>query len=253
MNILTRKANGIFTITFNRPEKKNAITAAMYESMANALKNAEVDNEVRVILFTGSDNIFTAGNDLEDFIKNAAQLGSEDEKNPVVQFMLALSGAQKPVIAAVAGLAIGIGTTMLLHCDLVYLADNTKLSVPFSQLGLCPEFASSVLMQNAAGYHRAAEKLLLGEAFSASEALAMGIANRVIPGEELLDFVTQQANKLVDLPATSLRATKRLMKSAQTNLINTTMREEMLQFSQMLHAPEAKVAFQAFFQKRQPG
>lgn len=252
MDILTHKENGILTITFNRPEKKNAITAAMYQSMAEALHSAETDNEVRVILFTGSDSIFTAGNDLEDFIKNVAQLTNDGEKSPIVQFMLALSNAQKPLIAAVAGVAVGIGATMLMHCDLVYLADNAKLSMPFSQLGLCPEFASSVLLQNIVGYHRAAEKLLFGEAFSAQEALEMGIANKIIPAEELLDFANQQANKLVVLPAASLRATKRLMKSNQTNLINATMREEMQQFSVMLNAPEAKEAFMAFFQKRKP-
>jgi len=252
MDILTHKENGILTITFNRPEKKNAITTAMYQSMAEALRSAETDNEVRVILFTGSDSIFTAGNDLEDFMKNVAQLTSEGEKSPIIQFMLALSSAQKPVIAAVAGLAVGIGTTMLMHCDLVYLADNAKLSMPFSQLGLCPEFASSILLQRIAGYHRAAEKLLLGEAFSAQEALEMGMANKLVPAAELRHFANQQANKLVALPATSLRATKHLMKSSQINLINDVMREELQQFGTMLSAPEAREAMMAFFQRRKP-
>jgi enoyl-CoA hydratase/carnithine racemase len=252
MDILTQKANGIFTITFNRPEKKNAITAAMYQSMADALQNAGKDNEVRVILFAGSDNVFTAGNDSEDFMKNAAQLASDAEKSPVVQFMLALSSAQKPVIAAVAGLAVGIGTTMLMHCDLVYLADNAKLSMPFSQLGLCPEFASSLLLQNAVGYHRAAEKLLLGEAFNAQEAFDSGLANKIVPAGELFNFATLQANKLVALPAASLRTTKRLMKSSHTKLTNEVMREEMQQFAMMLNAPEAREALMAFFQKRKP-
>jgi enoyl-CoA hydratase/carnithine racemase len=252
MDILTKKENGIFTITFNRPDKKNAITAAMYQSMADELRNAETDKEVRVILFTGSDSVFTAGNDLEDFMKNAAQLASDAEKSSVVQFMLALSSAQKPVIAAVAGIAVGIGTTMLMHCDLVYLADNAKLSMPFSHLGLCPEFASSILLQKVAGYHRAAEKLLLGEAFNAQEAFDLGMANKIIPAAELLNFANQQANKLITLPASSLRATKRLMKSNQSKLINDVMREEMQQFAMMLNSPEAREAMMAFFQKRQP-
>lgn len=252
MDILTHKENSIFTITFNRPEKKNAITAAMYQSMADALRAAETDNEVRVILLTGSDNMFTAGNDLEDFIKNAAQLANEAEKSSVVQFMMALSSANKPVIAAVAGLAVGIGTTLLMHCDLVYVADNTKLSMPFSHLGLCPEFASSLLLQKVAGYHRAAEKLLLGEVFGAQEAVEMGIANKMVPAAELLHFANQQAAKLVALPASSLRATKRLMKSNQTRLVNEIMREEMQQFAMMLNASEAKEALIAFFQKRRP-
>jgi len=252
MDILTHKENGIFTITFNRPEKKNAITAAMYQSMADALHAAETDNEVRVILLTGSDSMFTAGNDLEDFMKNAAQLAGDAEKSSVVQFMLALSSANKPVIAAVAGLAVGIGSTLLMHCDLVYLADNAQLSMPFSQLGLCPEFASSLLLQKVAGYHRAAEKLLFGESFSAQEAVEMGMANKIVPAAELLNFAIQQATKLVSLPAASLRTTKRLMKSNQTPLTNEIMREEMQQFATMLNAPEAREALMAFFQKRKP-
>ncbi|PRC93579.1 enoyl-CoA hydratase [Solimicrobium silvestre] len=253
MDILTNKENSILTITFNRPEKKNAITGAMYQTMADALRAAETDNEVRVILLTGSDSIFTAGNDLEDFMKNAAQFVSGDAENtPVVQFMRALSSAQKPVIAAVAGLGVGIGTTLLMHCDLVYLADNAKLTMPFSQLGLCPEFSSSILLQKIAGYHRAAEKLMLGEAFSAQEALEMGMANKVVPAAELLAYANQQASKLVALPAASLRATKRLMKASQTSLVNEVMQGELQQFGKMLNGPEAKEAFMAFFQKRKP-
>ncbi|MCD6026027.1 MAG: enoyl-CoA hydratase [Solimicrobium sp.] len=253
MDILTSKKNGIFTITFNRPEKKNAITTAMYQEMVEALLSAEADHEIRVIVFTGSDSIFTAGNDLEDFINHADQfINTDSEKSPVVQFMVALSSAQKPVIAAVTGLAIGIGTTMLMHCDLVYLSDEAKLSMPFTQLGLCPEFASSLLLQKIGGYHRAAEKLLLGEAFSAQEAVETGMANKVIPAKDLLSFANQQAMKLVALPASSLRATKRLMKSTNAQLVNDVMREEMKQFSMMLHAPEAKEAMMAFFQKRKP-
>lgn len=252
MDILTNKSSSIFTIAFNRPEKKNAITATMYQTMAEALHTAEADPEVRVIVFTGSDTVFTAGNDLEDFMKNAAQLANAGEQSPVVQFMSALSSAHKPVIAAVAGLAVGIGTTMLLHCDLVYLADNAKLSMPFSQLGLCPEFASSLLLQKVAGYQRAAEKLLLGEAFNAQEAFDMGIANKIIPTAELTNFVQQQAQKLAALPAASLRATKRLMKTNQTQLVHEIMRAEMHQFAAMLNAPEAQEAFTAFFQKRKP-
>src|SRR5690349_19150038 len=231
MDILTDKKNGILTITFNRSEKKNAITTSMYQTMADTLRAAESDKTIRVILFNGSDNVFTAGNDLEDFIHNAAQLASSGEANPVVQFMQALSSAQKPVIAAVTGLAIGIGVTLLLHCDLVYLADNAKLSMPFSQLGLCPEFASSLLLPQVIGYQRAAEMLLLGESFSAQEAVAIGIANKMLPANELKNYVYQQADKLVALPATSLRATKHLIKANQTNLIQHVMQKEMQQFA----------------------
>ncbi|MET3108679.1 enoyl-CoA hydratase/carnithine racemase [Oxalobacteraceae bacterium GrIS 2.11] len=252
MDILTNKQDGVLTISFNRPAKKNAITAAMYQTMADALRDAETDNEVRVILFTGQDNIFTAGNDLEDFMKNASQLATDGEASSIIQFMRALSASPKPIIAAVAGLAVGIGTTMLMHCDLIYLADNAKLTMPFSQLGLCPEFSSSILLQRVAGYHRAAEKLLFGEPFGAEEAMQLGLANKIVPAAELLEFATQQAAKLVALPAASLRATKRLMKASQTSLINEVMQEELKQFSVMLSGPEAKEAFMAFFQKRKP-
>jgi len=252
MDIITQKQNGVLTITFNRPAKKNAITAAMYQSMADALRDAEADNEVRVILFTGHETIFTAGNDLEDFMKNASQLATDGESSSIIQFMRALSSSPKPIIAAVAGLAVGIGTTMLMHCDLVYLADNAKLNMPFTQLGLCPEFSSSLLLQRVAGYHRAAEKLLFGEPFSAQEGYEMGLANKVVPASELIAYANQQAEKLVALPAASLRATKRLMKSSQTTLINDVMADELKQFSSMLSGAEAKEAFMAFFQKRKP-
>lgn len=252
MDILTSKQDGILTIAFNRPAKKNAITAAMYQTMADALRDAESDDAVRVILFTGSDSVFTAGNDLEDFMQNASQLNSDGEASSIIQFMRALSSSPKPIIAAVAGLAVGIGTTMLMHCEVVYLADNAKLTMPFSQLGLCPEFSSSILLQRVAGYHRAAEKLLFGEPFDALEALQLGLANRVVPAAELQEFARHQAAKLVALPASSLRATKRLMKSSQTKLINEVMQEELAQFGAMLSGPEAKEAFMAFFQKRKP-
>lgn len=249
MDILTSKSGGIMTITFNRPEKKNAITSAMYRMMADAIKDAESDATVRVILFTGKPEIFTAGNDLEDFMKHSASL-SED--SPVAQFMRTLCAASKPVVVAVAGAAVGIGTTMLLHCDLVYAADNAKFSLPFVQLGLCPEFASSLLLQQIAGYPRAAEKLMLGEPFFAAEAHQMGLLSKVVPAVELLEFAQGQAARLSALPASSLRVTKRLMKQAQAETIRTRIQEENRHFGEMLGAAEAKEAFAAFFEKRKP-
>ncbi|HSY28767.1 MAG TPA: enoyl-CoA hydratase [Burkholderiaceae bacterium] len=248
MDISTGKSDGIFTIEFNRPEKKNAITGAMYQAMADALKEAEADNEVRAILFCGKPEIFTAGNDLEDFMKNPPK--SSD--SPVYQFMHNLSHAVKPVVAAVSGAAVGIGTTMLLHCDLVYAADNAKFSMPFSQLGLCPEFSSSVLLPQLAGYQRAAEKLMLGEPFLAEEAREMGLVNKVLPLADLQTFAHAQAAKLAALPASSIRATKRLMKDNQIAMIDAKMMEESKYFGEMLTAPEAREAFTAFFQKRKP-
>jgi len=250
MDILTSKKNGILIIEFNRPKKKNSITAAMYQIIADALKDAQKDSTVRVILFCGKPEIFTAGNDLEDFMDSASQ--GELADRPVAQFMLQLIAATKPVIAAVAGAAVGIGTTMLLHCDLVYAADNAKFSMPFTKLGLCPEFGSSMLLPQVVGYQRAAEKLFFGEPFSAREAFEMGLVTKVLPPDELLAYATAQATKLTSLPASSLRTTKSLMKSGQTDIILAKMWEESKHFSAMLLAPEAKEAFNAFFQKRKP-
>ncbi|CAN5356776.1 enoyl-CoA hydratase [soil metagenome] len=250
MDILSSKANGILSIEFNRPEKKNAITSAMYQALADALQDGESDSTVRAILICGKPDIFTSGNDLEDFMKNSTQ--GEIKNLPIGKFMWNLSHATKPVIAAVSGSAIGIGTTMLLHCDLVYAADNAKFAMPFSQLGLCPEFASSMLLQQIAGFPRAAEKLLLGEAFPAQEALEMGLVSKVLPQPELLPFAHAQAAKLAALPASSLRLTKSLMKSAQADAVEARMQQESGHFGAMLSAPEAKEAFTAFFQKRKP-
>ena len=252
MDILTSKTDGILTIAFNRPERKNAITGAMYQSMADALVDAESDSAVRAVLIIGKPDIFTAGNDLDDFLKNAPAGDAPDLARPVYQFMRALSGSTKPLVAAVAGAAIGIGTTMLMHCDLVYAADNAKFSMPFVQLGLCPEFASSVLLPAIAGYPRAAEKLLLGETFLAHEAHQMGMLSKVLPQDELIPFALHQAAKLVALPAASVRATKALMKQARTAQIESALAAEITLFSAMLRAPEAKEAFTAFFEKRKP-
>jgi enoyl-CoA hydratase/carnithine racemase len=250
MDILSTKENGVLTLEFNRPERKNAITAAMYQSMADAITAAEQDTAVRAILIVGKQEIFTAGNDLEDFMKSGRDVAVEDRS--VYKFMLALSGATKPVVAAVSGAAVGIGTTLLMHCDLVYAADNAKFSMPFVQLGLCPEFASSLLLTQIAGYPRAAEKLMLGEAFLAQEALEMGLVSKVLPAVELLAFAQGQAAKLVALPASSIRATKQLMKAARKGPVTEAMAAENTYFGAMLSAPEAKEAFTAFFEKRKP-
>ncbi len=251
MDILSSKADGILTIEFNRPERKNAITAVMYQAMADAINDGESDASVRAILITGKPEIFTAGNDLDDFLKNSGP-GLPLEQRPVFKFMLALSGTTKPVVAAVSGGAIGIGTTLLMHCDLVYASETAKFSLPFSQLGLCPEFASSMLLPQLAGHARAAEKLLLGEAFLAKEALEMGLVSKVLPVDELRAFAQGQAAKLVALPAASIRATKGLMKRAKAASITDAMAAENTLFGGMLQGPEAKEAFTAFFEKRKP-
>ncbi|CAB3728260.1 2,3-dehydroadipyl-CoA hydratase [Paraburkholderia phenoliruptrix] len=247
-DILVECANGVLTLAFNRPDKKNAITAAMYQTMADTLVEAQRDASVRAMLIRGSASIFSAGNDLEDFMK-APPMG---ENAPVFQFLRALSSADKPLVAAVAGPAVGIGTTLLLHCDLVYAADSASFSLPFAQLGLCPEAASSLLLPRVAGYQAAAEKLLLGEAFDAAEAQRMGFVNRVLPASEVDAFAASQAAKLAALPASSLRVTKSLMKRASHQELQTQMSEEAVHFGKMLIAPEAREAFKAFFEKRKP-
>lgn len=248
MSIRTETADGVLTLTFDRLDRKNAITAAMYQTLADALVAAETDPAIRVIVLAGHESVFTAGNDLEDFMKNPPK----DESAPVHQFLKAISTATKPLIASVSGAAVGVGTTMLLHCDLVYASDTAKLSMPFAQLGLCPEAASSLLLPQLAGYHRAADKLLFGEPFDANEARELGLVNRVLPAGELDAFVRTQARKLTLLPPASLRATKRLMKEGATPQIAERMSVEGKQFGEMLRAPEAREAFTAFFEKRRP-
>jgi enoyl-CoA hydratase/carnithine racemase len=252
MEIQTSKSNGILTVAFNRPERKNAITSAMYTAMADAINGGEADSEVRAILITGTPDIFTAGNDLEDFMKSVAiDDGIAFMERPVIKFMVALRDTTKPVVAAVNGAAIGIGTTLLMHCDLVYCADNAKFSVPFSQLGLCPEYCSSMLLPANAGFARAAEKLMLGEPFGAQEAYDMGLISKVLPAADVLAHAQAQAAKLVALPASSIRQTKRLMKAGR-DALKAHMDVESRQFGEMLTSPEAKEAFTAFFEKRKP-
>ncbi|CAG9198977.1 Enoyl-CoA hydratase [Paraburkholderia sabiae] len=248
MEIELTRTHDVLTIAFNRAEKKNAITAAMYQTMADALVEAQANPEIRAVLIRGSAGIFSAGNDLEDFMKQPPV----GENAPVFQFLRAISSAEKPLVASVAGAAVGVGTTLLLHCDLVYAADTATFSLPFSQLGLCPEAASSLLLQRVAGYQAAAEKLMLGEPFDAREAQRMGFVNRLLPAAEVDAFALQQAQKLAALPASSLRVTKQMMKRAAQHEIQTQMTEEAVHFAKMLLAPEAKEAFKAFFEKRKP-
>ncbi|MEM5382015.1 enoyl-CoA hydratase [Paraburkholderia phymatum] len=248
MDILVERTADVLTIAFNRPDKKNAITAAMYQTMADALVQAQDDASVRAILIRGSVGIFSAGNDLEDFLNKPPVR----EDASVFQFLRAISEAEKPLVASVAGAAIGVGTTLLLHCDFVYAADTAMFSLPFAQLGLCPEAASSLLLQRVAGYQAAAEKLMLGEAFDAKEAQRMGFVNRLLPAAEVDAFAMKQAQKLAALPASSLRVTKQLMKRAAQHELRTQMTDEAVHFAKMLLAPEAKEAFSAFFEKRKP-
>ncbi len=248
MSIAVQTVNGVARIAIARPEKKNAITVAMYQEMADAIAAAHDDGSVRAIVIHGEKDIFTAGNDLEDFMKNPPT-GMDA---PVFRFMQALGLAEKPVVAAVNGAAVGIGTTMLMHCDLVYCADNAMFSMPFVSLGLCSEFASSLTIPLAAGFHKAAEKLLLAEPISAEEALEMKIVNRILPPGEVLDHAIRQAERFSVLPPASVRETKRLMKSSWRAMTEKLIVEEAKSFGTMLRSEEAKEAFSAFFDRRKP-
>jgi enoyl-CoA hydratase/carnithine racemase len=246
--IKTETQDGVARIEIARPEKKNALTAAMYQAMADAIAAAHDDAAVRAILIHGQPSIFCAGNDLEDFLKNPpAGLDA-----PVFQFMQALGTAEKPVVAAVHGAAVGIGTTMLMHCDFVYAADNAMFSMPFVSLGICAEFGSSMLVPLAAGYHKAAEKLLLGEPISAEEAVEMRIVNRLLPPGEVLAYATRQAQRFNTLPPASVRATKRLMKSGWKAVVEKVIMDEGQTFAKMLTQGEAREAMSAFLERRKP-
>lgn len=239
---------GIARLTFNRPDKKNAITPDMYATLAQGLREAATDDSVRVIVITGSPGVFTAGNDLEDFLHHPPQ-GSD---SPVLQFMRALRDHPKPIIAGVDGMAIGIGTTLLMHCDLVYASERARFAMPFTQLGLCAEFASSLLLPQLAGYHRAAEMLLTGESFSVDVAVEIGLVNRMLASSELDSVVDSKAQALVALPADAVQTTKRLMKASQRSMVEAVMQEELTEFTRLLSGPDAKEAFEAFIQKRKP-
>jgi enoyl-CoA hydratase/carnithine racemase len=248
MDILTTREGGVMTIEFNRPEKKNAITADMYDALEGALIEAREAPEIRVVMIIGKRHVFTAGNDLQDFMDHPPS--SND--SPVFRFLRQISHAPKPLVAAVCGAAVGVGTTMLLHCDLVYAGDNALFSLPFAQLGLVPEAASSLLLPELFGYQRAAERLLLGEPFGADQALQMGLVNAVLPADAVLEHARLQADKLAALPAAAVRATKRLMNQSRTEAIESRMLLEGEEFRERLQSPEAREAFTAFFERRRP-
>jgi len=255
MSIKTATINGVCTIEIARPEKKNALTVAMYQAMTDALKAAKADNAVRAVLITGQPGVFTSGNDIEDFMTRGTGTGgqgSEAAESPVFQFMRALLECDKPVVAAVTGAAIGIGTTLLLHCDFVYVSDEARLAMPFVALGLVPEFASSLVVPQLMGHRRAAEKLLLGDPFTPEQAVDCGIANAVLPAGEVVNHARRVAERFNALPPGAVREAKQLMRGPQTEALLKTIATEGAIFARRLKSPEAMEAFQAFFQKRKP-
>jgi enoyl-CoA hydratase/carnithine racemase len=247
-DILVHAEDGVMTLTLNRVERKNSITSDMYAALADGLARAQQDDAVRVLLIQGHETVFSAGNDIGDFLNKPPS----DEDSPVFRFLHGIARFPKPLLAAVCGPAVGVGTTMLLHCDLVYAGDNAAFSMPFVNLGLCPEAASSLLVPQMLGYHRAAEALLLGEPFFAEAALEVGLVNRILPPTEVNGYALAQARKLAGKPISSLIETKRLMKKSQHAAVLQQMADEGESFRRMLTAPAAKEAFTAFMEKRKP-
>jgi len=250
-NILVSAAAGVLEIRFDRADKKNAFTIPMYLAIAAALQRAEADASIRVILLAGEGGAFSAGNDLQDFMQNPPDLEDKPEAGPVMRFMRALSTARKVVVAAVQGPAVGVGATLLLHCDLVVAADNARLSLPFINLGLVPEFGSTLLLPQRIGYHQAAELTLLGEPFDAATAQRLGLVNRVVPAAELLDTARGLACKLAAKAPEALLLTKQLLKSGAGPLHERIV-EEGAHFARRLHSAEFHEAASAFFEKRPP-
>ncbi len=247
-HVIVETKDRITRIELNRPEKKNALSPGMYAAMTEALTDAEADAQVRAVLIHGQSGCFTSGNDVKDFL----ELPRGPADSPASAFLRAISTARKPLVAAVGGPAVGIGTTMLLHCDLVYAAPNARLQMPFVPLGLLPEAASSLLLPAMAGYRRAAEMLLLGGPFGAEQALAAGIVTEIVPETALLERARQAASALAALPPASVRMTKELMKRALASAVQERMTEELQLFGERLRSPEAREALSAFMEKRKP-
>lgn len=247
-DLLIHTEAGVTTITFNRLARKNALNTTMYTALVEALHAAQADDSVRVVLLQGDVTVFCAGNDIADFVDNPPIT----EDAPVVRFLQTIAAFPKMLVAAVCGPAVGVGASMLLHCDLVYAGDNAVFSMPFVNLGLCPEAAASLLVPQLMGYRRAAEVLLLGEPFMAEAALEVGWVNRVVPPTECHAIAQTQARKLAAKPARPLLETKRLMRAHQTQPVQEAMRREAEVFMQLVQEPAARQAFAAFVDQRLP-
>lgn len=241
--------NGVMSLMFRRPEKKNAITDAMYAALADALEQAENDPTIKAILFDAEGESFSAGNDLVDFLaQNSA--GARPEEMNVMRFLAALARAEKPVVAGVVGQAVGIGVTLLLHCDLVYVARDAKLSTPFVNLAVVPEAASSLLLPAAIGHTRAYAMFALGQVVDGETAARWGLATEAVDASEVRGLARQAAEALAAKPAGSLAITKRLMRDS--SVLSARMDLESSHFGERLQSAEAREALQAFFERRPP-
>jgi enoyl-CoA hydratase/carnithine racemase len=247
-HVVVETADRVLRIEIARPERRNALTPPMYEAIDAALAAAEAEAAVRAVLIHGARDCFTAGNDLRDFLENPPV----DETSPAFGFIRTLAAFPKPLVAAVNGPAVGIGTTMLLHCDLVYAAPGARFQLPFVPLGLVPEAGSSLLLPAIAGWQRAAELLLLGEPFGPEKALAAGFVTEIVAESELFERARAAALALAGLPPAAVRAAKALMKRRLAEPLAAAMAEEGELFRERLRSPEAREAMTAFFEKRRP-
>lgn len=247
-HVLLENLDGVLRIRLNRLDKKNALSQAMYTALADAFEQAKTDSKVRVVLLSGGPDCFCSGNDVQDFMN----LPAAGPQNPVLRFMLALADCPKPVVAAVNGPAVGIGTTMLMHCDLVYAGTSARLHMPFVNIGICPEFAASYLLPRVMGHPRAAELVMLAEPFNAQKALEYGLVNEVLPDNEYQARALERAQTLAAKPPQALRATKALLKRWNREEIMKVIPIEFQTFVPMLGQPEALEAITAFMQKRKP-
>lgn len=243
-HIQVQDDQGVRIISFNRPDKRNALDLDMYKQMTEYLIEGEADNDIRAFMIHGQGNCFTSGNDVADFLKNS-DLGPN---HPAVRFLFCLLEIKKPLVAAVSGAAVGIGTTLLLHCDLVYADDTAKFQLPFVNLALVPEAGASLLLPELVGYQKAAELLLLGESFNATTAHQLNIINAIVAPQDLLSYALGQAKKLANQPPEALQATRQLMRPHK-HRVQHQMHQELEQFSERLRSDEAKSRFQAFLKK----
>ncbi len=245
--VLTEEIEGILVVRINRADKKNALTQDMYKILADSIERVENEDALRVLLITGVETSFTAGNDLNDFL--SAPL--DEEESQVFRFLHTIAATRIPIVAAVNGIAVGVGVTMLLHCDLVYACQSAQLTMPFVNLALVPEAASSLLLPRLVGHQRAAELLMLGESFTPEKGVEIGLINEITRDEDLFQTAFRKAKALAAKPPESLRLTKALLKGDSAKTLAQMSKESKL-FKARLASPEAKEAMSAIMEKRQP-
>lgn len=239
--------SGVLTIRLSRPDKANAVSVAMYDAMSEMLNGAVEDPNVRVVVITGGEECFTSGNDISDLLSTSGNI----QESPVMRFLTALSELNKPLVGAVCGVSVGIGTTMLLHADLVIAGINATFQLPFIDLALVPDPGANFLLPQVAGYQKAAEMILLGEVFSAAEAKSMGLINNVVPDDRVLAYAAERAEVLASKPLDALIAAKKLLKRGRADL-DGVMEDEAKVYGKRLASPEAKEALAAFLERRPP-